>query len=95
MASPQPREIERAEIGSTSAEEFLMRAFTVGIFLLFCSVPLIAAEPAAPLVLKPARVFDGVSDQVHEGWIVVVRGERIEQAGPERKRTSRCPRALE
>jgi len=36
----------------------------------------------APLtVLKPARVFDG--DGMHEGWIVRVRGERIDYAGPE------------
>ena len=36
----------------------------------------------APLtVLKPARVFDG--DGMHEGWIVRVKGERIDYAGPE------------
>jgi imidazolonepropionase-like amidohydrolase len=39
-------------------------------------------EPAKPLVLKPARVFDGVSVTPHEGWVVVVRGDRIESAGP-------------
>ncbi len=40
-------------------------------------------EPAASLVvLKPARVFDGVSVTPHEDWVVVVRGERIEAAGP-------------
>ena len=31
-------------------------------------------------VLKPARVFDG--DVMHDGWAVVVRGQRIEAAGP-------------
>ena len=31
-------------------------------------------------VLKPARVFDG--DVMHDGWTVVVRGQRIEAAGP-------------
>lgn len=35
-----------------------------------------------PVVLRPARVFDGVDPQAHEGWAVVVRGERIEAAGP-------------
>jgi imidazolonepropionase-like amidohydrolase len=35
-----------------------------------------------PLLLKPARVFDGINAQVHEGWIVLVRGEKIEEAGP-------------
>jgi imidazolonepropionase-like amidohydrolase len=47
------------------------------------AMPLSATEAAPPLVLKPTRVFDGASDQVHEGWIVVVRGEQIEQVGPE------------
>ena len=31
-------------------------------------------------VLKPARVFDG--ETMHDGWTVVVRGQRIEAAGP-------------
>src|SRR5205807_5958515 len=35
-----------------------------------------------PVVLKPARVFDGITPKAHEGWVVVVRGERIESAGP-------------
>lgn len=30
-------------------------------------------------VLKPARVFDG--EQLHEGWAVLVRGEKIEAVG--------------
>ncbi len=33
-------------------------------------------------LLKPARVFDGESAQLHEGWAVLIRGERIEAAGP-------------
>ncbi len=36
-------------------------------------------------VLKPARVFDGVSVTPHEDWIVVVRGDRIESVGPANK----------
>jgi imidazolonepropionase-like amidohydrolase len=46
---------------------------------------LLAADPAPvvrPVVLKPARVFDGVAVQPHEAWVVVVRGNRIEAAGP-------------
>jgi imidazolonepropionase-like amidohydrolase len=38
-----------------------------------------AQQPAA-VVLQPDRVFDGERNQ--SGWIVVVRGERIEAAGP-------------
>jgi imidazolonepropionase-like amidohydrolase len=33
-----------------------------------------------PILLKPARVFDG--DTMHEGWTVRTRGGRIEAAGP-------------
>ncbi len=41
-------------------------------------------EKAAPavLVLRPARVYDGVAPQAHEGWVVVVRGEKIDAVGP-------------
>jgi imidazolonepropionase-like amidohydrolase len=37
--------------------------------------------PARPVVLRPARVFDGVGP-VREGVVVVVRGDRIEAVGP-------------
>jgi imidazolonepropionase-like amidohydrolase len=40
------------------------------------------AKPPA-YVLKPARVFDGVA--MHEDWIVVVRGKKIDAAGPAEK----------
>jgi len=56
-----------------------------------------ASSPAAPLaptfagtaatkglyLLRPARVFDGEAARPHEGWVVLVRGDRIEAAGPE------------
>jgi imidazolonepropionase-like amidohydrolase len=38
------------------------------------------AQEATVVVLQPDRVFDG--EAVHSGWTVVVRGERIESAGP-------------
>lgn len=51
--------------------------------------PRLAAQPAsvpsAPLpvlVLEPDAVFDGTSDTLHRGWVVVVRGDRIVAAGP-------------
>jgi imidazolonepropionase-like amidohydrolase len=40
------------------------------------------AHAEGPFVLKPARVFDGVEPKPHEGWVVIVRGEKIEAAGP-------------
>jgi imidazolonepropionase-like amidohydrolase len=41
-----------------------------------------APVTAGTVLLKPARVFDGVAAEPHEGWVVLVRGERIEAAGP-------------
>lgn len=42
-----------------------------------------AQSPSAPstiYLLKPSRVFDG--QQLHEGWAVLVRGDKIEAVGP-------------
>ena len=33
-------------------------------------------------LLRPDRVFDGTCPEAHRGWVVLVRGERIERAGP-------------
>ena len=48
------------------------------------TTPAFAQQPSAPapaaILLRPARVFDGMD--VHEGWTVLVRGEKIERAGP-------------
>ena len=35
-----------------------------------------------PVLLRPARVFDGKADTPHDGWVVLVRGELIERVGP-------------
>ncbi|MGE5359518.1 MAG: amidohydrolase family protein [Bacteroidales bacterium] len=42
------------------------------------------ARPAAnaeSVLLRPARVFDGVSQGVHDGWVVLVTGNRIAAVG--------------
>ena len=52
-----------------------MRAL-VSICLLLAAVPVAAQQP---LLLRPARVFDGTD--LREGWVVLVRGDRIERAG--------------
>ena len=39
-----------------------------------------AQENTATIVLQPDRVFDG--EAMHNGWVVVVKGDRIESAGP-------------
>lgn len=41
-----------------------------------------AAQAPAALLLRPARVFDGVDPRPHEGWAVLVTGERIAAVGP-------------
>jgi imidazolonepropionase-like amidohydrolase len=45
---------------------------------------LLVAAPALAdsFLLRPARVFDGVSPQAHEGWLVLVDGDKIAAAGP-------------
>src|SRR2546423_15425190 len=43
------------------------------------------SQPKAPdiiYLLKPAHIFDGESVQLHDNWVVLVRGERIEAVGP-------------
>jgi imidazolonepropionase-like amidohydrolase len=34
------------------------------------------------VLLKPARVYDGIADRPHDNWAVLVRGNRIEAVGP-------------
>ena len=60
--------------------------------LLFCLMinPLISqmgtrsatTQPETVYLLKPTHVFDGETAQLHDDWVVLVRGERIEAAGP-------------
>ena len=71
-----------------------IRAFAVA--LLSCTVattvavaqvnarPSQDAKPQTPqsTLLKPARVFDGIAAEPHEGWVVLVTGDKIAAAGP-------------
>jgi len=61
----------------------------LSILLLLCLtmvLPLYQGQQTASsetvYLLKPAHVFDGESAQVHDNWVVVVRGEEIEAVGP-------------
>ena len=59
-----------------------MKAYklTIGLFALLIALPMIAQTPAQQAtVLRPARVFDG--DAIHENWVVLVRGDKIERVG--------------
>ncbi|HKP87766.1 MAG TPA: amidohydrolase family protein [Blastocatellia bacterium] len=40
-----------------------------------------AAQPATLYLLKPAQIFDGESSELRSGWVVLVRGDRIEAVG--------------
>src|SRR5581483_6047057 len=64
------------------------------LFLLACCLVLnfgnLAAQnrpaaqdrPMTVYLLKPAHVWDGESAQLHDGWVVLVRGDKIEAVGP-------------
>ena len=64
-----------------------MRLALLTTLVVTCSFPTRLAGQATPrtvdtttTLLTPARVFDGMD--MHEGWSVVVRGDRIVAAGP-------------
>jgi imidazolonepropionase-like amidohydrolase len=50
----------------------------IALLLLFIAAPALAE----PILLMPSRVFDGVNPQPHEGWSVLIDGDRIAAAGP-------------
>jgi imidazolonepropionase-like amidohydrolase len=55
--------------------------FLILLALLIVSPAAARGEDSA-ILLRPARVFDGVGTVPHRGWSVLVRGERIEAVGP-------------
>jgi imidazolonepropionase-like amidohydrolase len=44
--------------------------------------PARADSTAKPVLLAPDRVWTGTDNAPHDGWVVLVRGERIEAVGP-------------
>ncbi len=71
----------------------LLRRFSLTALLVLLSwtrtASMASAQRGAPdstrphaMVLAPDAVWDGVADAPRRGWVVVVRGERIEAAGP-------------
>jgi imidazolonepropionase-like amidohydrolase len=50
---------------------------------LLIAIASFAAAPTAPyILLRPQRVFDATSAATHEGWSVLVSGEKIVSVGP-------------
>lgn len=46
-------------------------------------VSLSASTSAAPILLRPAQVFDGIDPHPHAGWAVLVDGDKIAAVGPD------------
>lgn len=65
----------------------MRRLLVIVLLLIACrQLAILAQAPTAKpgdaiTILKPARVFDG--EAVHDGWVVRVRGDRIEAVGPD------------
>lgn len=60
----------------------LLRALALISAVVLTTVSAHAQSPAKSYLLVPARVFDGATAQPHDGWVVLVQGERIVAAGP-------------
>jgi imidazolonepropionase-like amidohydrolase len=59
----------------------LLLLLCLTVFLLF-QTQRSAPAPETVYLLKPARVFDGESAQLHQNWSILVRGNKIESVGP-------------
>ncbi|HEX6645184.1 MAG TPA: amidohydrolase family protein [Gemmatimonadales bacterium] len=62
-----------------------MRASMLAALLIGGASPVAAqqsADSARPILIVPDAVWDGVPDAPQRGWVVLVRGSRIESSGP-------------
>jgi imidazolonepropionase-like amidohydrolase len=59
---------------------FRLLAFAAALLPVALSGPVGAAQEPPVILLQPDRVFDGST--THEGWAVLIRGERVEAVGP-------------
>ena len=70
-------------INFTGSSIFIdMKKLQFSIVILLLSVTTLSAQPKTDdtyILLKPERVFDG--QQMHAGWWVLVKGNRIQEAG--------------
>lgn len=69
----------------TAGRLLLVAVFVISAFAQVAPLAQTQLPAAKPLetvyLLKPARIFDGESAQLHDGWVVLVRGEKIEAVG--------------
>src|SRR6266478_4070426 len=84
---------QRASFGSMNPITFKLRVRSgwvtglAGCFVLGWARPSVGAETSAnftqprvsdrPVLLVPARVFDGEEGKTHEGWVVLVKSNKI------------------
>lgn len=72
---------------------FLQRSILSGAAALFASMlpdalkasnrnREVSAQNGSEQLLKPERVFDAEDGKIHDGWVVLVKGERIAAVGP-------------
>jgi imidazolonepropionase-like amidohydrolase len=66
----------RAIVGAGLLATVCLAAATIAL------VAQAGSAPAASVLLRPQRVFDAVTEQPHEGWAVLVTGNRIAAVGP-------------
>ena len=59
----------------------LLLLFFLSLTMLLPQTPQ-TAPPETDYLLKPARVWDGESDQLHDNWVVLVHGDKIVKVGP-------------
>ncbi len=63
-----------------------MRLTLLLVLVITLLVPTYQSQSQSPAesvyLLKPAHVFDGHSAELHENWVVLVRGQKIEAVGP-------------
>ncbi|HET7584086.1 MAG TPA: amidohydrolase family protein [Gemmatimonadaceae bacterium] len=57
-------------------------SLAIGIPTAAAQRPSRAPADDSVFLLRPARVFDGVRDAPHDGWVVLVRGSHIAAVGP-------------
>jgi imidazolonepropionase-like amidohydrolase len=72
----------RRKVAGTQRESRVTSRLMTAVIVAVACASLLSAQPSpAPsvIVLRPARVFDGV--ELHEGWAVRVRGDRIDAVG--------------
>lgn len=63
----------------------MRRVGLVVALFLFAVTSVVAQQQLQNVLLRPERVFDATGDATHEGWVVLVRGEKIAAVGPAAK----------